>query len=269
MEGLSIVRLDKLSVAPLVGFIIGLVVGNLLGYWAGIQWSAYMCDCSALNATIERLSAELESCRSNLSMLSEEFTGCRYELSVLGENVSVLLYELEVEREEKLSLEREAKDLKEKIRDLERVVEGLKRENSELKSRIENLTAEKSNLEKELELCRSQCKVEESKSYRIEIYYVMYDPPGTEPDNEYIVLYNPNDVDVDISGWYITDGEGVYVFPQGTIIEAHGFLKIYGREYNPTRYTRGLWLNNKSDHVALYNDRGELIDCEGWGSERC
>ncbi len=57
---------------------------------------------------------------------------------------------------------------------------------------------------------------------------VYYDAPSgySEPQNEWIELYNPTSNNVDISGWNITDYEGNWSFPDGTTIPAGGYILI-------------------------------------------
>jgi hypothetical protein len=45
---------------------------------------------------------------------------------------------------------------------------------------------------------------------------------------DWIELYNPNEIEIDISGWILKDSNdsNEYIFPQGTIIEATSFLVI-------------------------------------------
>ncbi len=64
----------------------------------------------------------------------------------------------------------------------------------------------------------------------IEILFVEANPSGRDEDNlngEYIVLRNPNDLDVDLSGWILRDSSTShrYEFPAGTMLEYE--LTIY------------------------------------------
>jgi|Deesub1362A_J573_1020465.scaffolds.fasta_scaffold01043_9 hypothetical protein len=99
---------------------------------------------------------------------------------------------------------------------------------------------------------------------KVIISAVLPNPSGLEPDEEWIELYNLSDVPVDISGWRLSDGEGSYVFPQGTVLAPKASLRVYGRQYNPTGYSRGLYLANKGDEVYLYDASGRLIDQCFW-----
>ena len=54
---------------------------------------------------------------------------------------------------------------------------------------------------------------------------IHYDEEDTTVRAEFIELYNPGDVAVDISGWYFSNGID-YSFPEPTIVEARGYLVI-------------------------------------------
>ncbi|HNW93432.1 MAG TPA: lamin tail domain-containing protein, partial [bacterium] len=93
------------------------------------------------------------------------------------------------------------------------------------------------------------------------------DPSGTEPDSEYIEIYNPTDTPLTIAGCYLDDaaggGSAVYQIPvTGTAadsIAAHGFKVYYG-------VTTGLELGNSSDDVRLLGPDSALIDVRSYSS---
>ncbi len=77
-----------------------------------------------------------------------------------------------------------------------------------------------------------------------------------DANDEWIELYNPNKVPVDLSSWWLDDAAGgspPYVFPPGTVLSGHGFLVIYKRE-------SGLTLNNSGDYIRLFDSNGDLVD---------
>ncbi|MEE8359097.1 MAG: lamin tail domain-containing protein [Candidatus Hydrothermarchaeales archaeon] len=98
----------------------------------------------------------------------------------------------------------------------------------------------------------------------VEISEVIYDPPGTEPDDEKISLNNTGSAEVDISGWILTDGEGSYTIPDGTIIGPGEVWSVFGSTYNPTGDTGGLYLDNEHDEVILKNGAGKTVDEFSW-----
>jgi len=77
---------------------------------------------------------------------------------------------------------------------------------------------------------------------------------------ECITLHNIDVHPADFGGWTVGDGEGSYRFPEGTIVQGGATYKVCMQSYNPTHYTRGLYLNNKHDQVYLYNPDFVLQD---------
>ena len=54
---------------------------------------------------------------------------------------------------------------------------------------------------------------------------IMYHPAADEAAMEWVELHNQNSVDVDLSGWRLSDAVD-YVFPNGTVIKGGGYLVI-------------------------------------------
>ena len=82
---------------------------------------------------------------------------------------------------------------------------------------------------------------------------------------ECITLRNTGSEAADLGGWTISDGEGNYTFPRGTSVQAGATYKVCMDTYNPTHYTRGLYLNNRDDCVLLFPpDESEPIDYTCW-----
>jgi hypothetical protein len=100
--------------------------------------------------------------------------------------------------------------------------------------------------------------------FDIEICEVIYDPPGEEPDDEKITLCNRGSNDVIIGGWRLSDDEGSYTIPSGTKIISGGEWSVFGSTYNPTGYTKGLFLANSKDSVTLFNLEGNVVDTYSW-----
>ena len=73
-----------------------------------------------------------------------------------------------------------------------------------------------------------------------------------EPVAECITLRNAGGETADLGGWTISDGEGNYTFPRGVTVAPGGTHRVCMDTYNPTAYTRGLYLNNDSDCVLLF-----------------
>jgi beta-lactamase superfamily II metal-dependent hydrolase len=104
---------------------------------------------------------------------------------------------------------------------------------------------------------------------------VFYDTPGTDSEEEWVELYNNSPVDVNISGWKITDNNGdgsTYTIPQGTTIasgtyftiavNSTGFTDLYGYEADLYGVLPGM--NNDGDALVLRNKSGTDMDAVGW-----
>ena len=74
--------------------------------------------------------------------------------------------------------------------------------------------------------------------------------------DEYIELYNPQDIPVSLAGWMLDDGEAgshPWRLPDETTIDARGFLLFFRSE-------TGVALNNTGDDVRLISPAGQIID---------
>ncbi|UCE38180.1 MAG: lamin tail domain-containing protein [Thermoplasmata archaeon] len=80
-----------------------------------------------------------------------------------------------------------------------------------------------------------------------------------DSDDEWIELYNPGDLVVNIGGWKIDDALGSvgssdpFTIPQGISIGPREFLVFYGND-------TGILLNNNGDNVTLLNETDTIID---------
>lgn len=100
------------------------------------------------------------------------------------------------------------------------------------------------------------------------ILQVAYDTPGTDSLEEFVDLYNPLLVDVDLDGWTVSDGAGSWTVPVGTTISAGGYLSIakdaagfsalYGLD--PDVEGMSISLNNDGDVVVLADSGGTEVD---------
>jgi hypothetical protein len=84
---------------------------------------------------------------------------------------------------------------------------------------------------------------------------VELNPPGSDSGHEWVELYNPTGIDIDISGWIIRSTGGGNTewinIPGGTIISATGFFC----------YTHNKqWLDNESEIVILEDSENIEID---------
>ena len=88
----------------------------------------------------------------------------------------------------------------------------------------------------------------------IVINEVEANPAGTDAGAEWVELYNPSDVSIDVSGWTVAsthDTGNAFTIPSGTSIAAHGYLVI-------TFTTQ--FLDNSGEVVVLYNAIHSEID---------
>jgi len=79
-------------------------------------------------------------------------------------------------------------------------------------------------------------------------------PAGKDPGNEWVVLYNPSEVKVDISNWVLETTRGRIVIikiPQGTIIPPKGYWTYIHKKQ---------WLDNNDEMIILKDANGIEID---------
>ena len=101
---------------------------------------------------------------------------------------------------------------------------------------------------------------------------VFYDPIGSEPAQEWIELYNPTDVTVDLTDWTIEDNTGTYTISSATemnageyLIIAHNetaFYNLYG--FYPSLSDFTLSLNNDGDQLTLKDGEETEVDFVAW-----
>ena len=83
---------------------------------------------------------------------------------------------------------------------------------------------------------------------------VLPSPEGSDSENEWIELYNSNDLEIDLSGWKIKDTTGsVKEHIIDNKIPASGYLILRRPETNIT-------LNNDGDGLILLNPNEEVVD---------
>ena len=79
-------------------------------------------------------------------------------------------------------------------------------------------------------------------------------PAGKDAANEWVVLYNPSEVEADISGWALQTIHGKTVtvsIPQGTIMPPKGYWTyIHSRQ----------WLDNQDESIMLKDAEGTEVD---------
>ena len=81
-------------------------------------------------------------------------------------------------------------------------------------------------------------------------------PEDSDRDNEFIEIYNNDDIKVDLSGWFLEDKVGSikkFIIPDDTEISIGGYKVFYSDE---TKIT----LNNSGDGVVLKDNENNIID---------
>jgi hypothetical protein len=78
-------------------------------------------------------------------------------------------------------------------------------------------------------------------------------PEQSESADEFIELYNPNNILVDLNGWLIKDSSGKTFIIKNKSIDPMGYLSFYSSE-------TGISLNNTGDIVDLYTPNSDLKD---------
>lgn len=108
-------------------------------------------------------------------------------------------------------------------------------------------------------------------SANIVINELNYKSSLTADAGDWLELYNPSNVNVDLSGWYVLDSDTSYIIPQGTIISPDGYLivaselvKFAGRHQTvPLTNVVGSTLmlfDGDGEQVALLNNNKCLVD---------
>ncbi|MCK6522906.1 lamin tail domain-containing protein [Myxococcota bacterium] len=90
--------------------------------------------------------------------------------------------------------------------------------------------------------------------------------PASDGEPEWIELYNPMALDMDLSGWSLQGGVS-FTFDDGTVLPAGGYLVIAS---DPGAVAGALGpldgrLSDDGERVSLYNNSGRLIDTIGYG----
>ncbi len=112
-----------------------------------------------------------------------------------------------------------------------------------------------------------------------EVFAVVDSAHGTDPENEWIEIYNPTENSFTLTNWTLTDASTTTAIPAGATILPHGYLVI-----TASQNTRGLWgiptttpvvvLPGKiasgldvKDRLLLADSNGLLLDALSWGGD--
>ena len=83
-------------------------------------------------------------------------------------------------------------------------------------------------------------------------------PEALMDQGEYVVIYNPAGQGIDISGFILTDLEGEFEIPGGTILDPESKYKI-------ELPADGIQLSNSGDEVILLDNALRMVDCAIYG----
>ncbi|MCA9403761.1 MAG: lamin tail domain-containing protein [Candidatus Omnitrophica bacterium] len=86
--------------------------------------------------------------------------------------------------------------------------------------------------------------------------------------DEFVELFNPDDLTVDLTGWTLADAAEIrHTFAAGVVLDPYQYLVVFGAGSPDlpgiqafTSSTGSLSLNNTVDSVSLFNAAGVLID---------
>src|ERR1051325_7469524 len=103
---------------------------------------------------------------------------------------------------------------------------------------------------------------------------IMYHPQTNELQYEWVELYNQMAVDMDISGWYLTNAIN-YKFAEGTVVPGGGFLVVASSPADLRAATGATnvigpftgRLSNNGDKIELRNNNNRLMDSVSYGVE--
>ena len=110
---------------------------------------------------------------------------------------------------------------------------------------------------------------------------IMYNPSPLYDSEDWIEIYNPNDVSIDLHGWNFKDQNDTHQFliPEGNIIEPYGYLIIAKNSLTFNQVfpsvtnvvgdfgagINGFGLSSQGDLLRIYNPRGDLVDHVNYG----
>ncbi len=109
------------------------------------------------------------------------------------------------------------------------------------------------------------------------VYYNVDDLHGTENDNEWIELYNPNSFDINLKNWQVCDNNTCRYIINDTIISGLGFVVISNTtttwnywdipsNIEKIQLSGSLFLGNTSDMILLKEVNNFVVDQMNWGT---
>ena len=108
---------------------------------------------------------------------------------------------------------------------------------------------------------------------RVVINEVLYDPSGTEPNDEWVELYNAGGMSVDLSGYVLADNTGSLTLT--SLILGPGQYAVYARDgasftakygFAPNFSGSSIALGNSGDYITLRDSSSVLLDAVAWNT---
>jgi hypothetical protein len=92
---------------------------------------------------------------------------------------------------------------------------------------------------------------------------ILPNPLNDEETNEFIEIYNPNDISADLKNWTLHDASstGSYTFTHSTIIEAHTYIVIFRTQFI-------FALNNSNETISLIAPNEKIVSTTSYQSSR-
>ncbi|UCC93665.1 MAG: lamin tail domain-containing protein, partial [Thermoplasmata archaeon] len=101
--------------------------------------------------------------------------------------------------------------------------------------------------------------------------------PGGACDWEHVLIGNPGDAPVDVSGWFLSDDEGFMTIPEGTLlspgervwvgVNSTAFRVLWGRDLDVIGdRVGGFGLADRGDGLLLMDGDAEVVDQVAYGS---
>ncbi|MCX6790829.1 MAG: TasA family protein [Candidatus Gribaldobacteria bacterium] len=109
------------------------------------------------------------------------------------------------------------------------------------------------------------------------VYYNVDSKHGTEADNEWVEIFNPSAIDINLKNWEICDNNTCRVVNNDTIIPSLGFVVISNSsstwnywniptEVEKIQLNGTLYLDNVADMLLLKEPSGTIVDQMNWGT---
>jgi len=113
-----------------------------------------------------------------------------------------------------------------------------------------------------------------------EVFYGVDSSHGTDPDNEWVEIYNGTANTINVSGWTVSDSATTRTIPNGSSVAPNSFALIVANANTKTIWQFpsatpvinlgtliGNGLSSAGDEVFLRDSAGNIVDSVSWGSD--